>query len=145
MPMKRDRYPKNWEQIARRTKQSANWHCEACGKPCLLMGEDWLDFILRLGWNVGEAIAAAAHPTRHVLTTAHPNHDPENLEAELRAWCAPCHCRYDLAQMPRKKRLELERRGQLTIDLLTAPEPAGQGKDPTRIQLPIRRSLADAT
>lgn len=39
---------------------------------------------------------------RYVLTVAHPNHDPENPDAELRAWCAPCHCRYDLRQKKAK-------------------------------------------
>lgn len=134
MPMDRARYPSNWEAIALSVKQAANWQCENCGKLCQRSGEDWLDFVIRIGWTVGEAIAASQHPTRWVLTTAHLNHDPENPHAELRAWCAPCHCRYDLAQLPRKRRLKQERLGQIS---LFASEPAGHGKEPTRLQVNV--------
>lgn len=138
MPMERKRYPKDWEAIALKVKSDANWQCEACGKHCLMPGEDWSQFILRMGWTVGEAIEAATKPTRYILTTAHPNHDPENHQAELKAWCAPCHCRYDGKQIGRKRRLKSERLGQLALDMVGVPELAGQGKDETRIQLPIR-------
>lgn len=138
MPMQRDRYPKDWDQIARRIKRSANWHCEACDRPCLLPGENWADFVIRMSWTVAEAIAHAAHPVQFVLTTAHPNHDPENPDAELKAWCASCHARYDLRQMGRKQMLKRERTGQLNLFDLTAPGPAGHGKDASRIQLPLR-------
>jgi len=152
MPMNRARYPRNWEAIARRTKQQANWHCEACGKACLLPGEDVLDFLMRTDFTISEAVTAfsdergnlrASKETRFVLTTAHPNHDPENLEAELRAWCSPCHCRYDLAQMGRKRMLRREQEGQLSFnfEILVPTTLAGHGKDPTRIQLPIPASL----
>lgn len=103
-------------------------------------GEDWLAFILRQGWTLKEAMQSNyKHPVRHVLTTAHPNHDPENPEAELRAWCASCHCRYDLKQIPRKQRLKREREGQLTVFDLAPPSPGGHGRDPKRVQLPIKQ------
>lgn len=144
MPMIRSLYPKNWNEIARCTKRRANWHCQACAKPCLLPKEDWLHFVIRQNWTVGEAIACSTHPNRYQLGVAHPNHDPENPEAELSAWCAPCHCRYDLKAMAYKKRLKRERNGQLSLDILVAPEPAGHGKDPNAVQLPLRGRL-DAT
>jgi hypothetical protein len=47
---------------------------------------------------------------------AHLDHSPKNCDrSNLRALCAPCHCRYDLSQMARKKRLKAERLGQLTL------------------------------
>jgi hypothetical protein len=56
------------------------------------------------------------HPTRWVLTVAHLDHRPENCDrSNLKALCAPCHCRYDLSQMARKKMLKLERLGQLSL------------------------------
>jgi hypothetical protein len=147
MPMNRRLYPPNWEAISRQKKQRANWHCEACHKPCLLPGEEWFDFILRCQWTVGEALAALEDEgeinpnkiTRFVLTTAHPNHDPENPEAVLRAWCAPCHARYDLTQMSRKQFLKREREGQGNLFDLTPLAPAGHGKDPNRLQRPLRQ------
>jgi hypothetical protein len=148
MPMIRKRYPANWEAIARLTKQQSGWHCEACGKPCLLPQEDFLDFLIRCQLTVGEAIdllrdaEGKVNPNkehRFRLTAAHPNHDPENPAAELRAWCNPCHCRYDLKAMALKRRLKREYNGQLFIDGLGLVEPtlAGQGKQSDRIQLPI--------
>jgi len=145
MPMRRELYPPNWEEIALSVKQAAHWHCEACGKPCLMPGEDWLGFVLRMGWTVGEAIERYANPKRYELDAAHPHHDPENLDADIRAWCNPCHCRYDLRQMSRKRMLKRERDGQLTVFHLAASEPAGHGKDPARVQLPIKQEVPHAT
>lgn len=138
MPMEKARYPDNWEAIARDVKRRAGWCCEQCGKACLLPGEDWLDFCGRLGWTVGKAIAASAHPKRYELNCAHVNHDPENPEAELKAWCNPCHCRNDLAAIKRKQWLKRERNGQLSLLDLSPPVLAGHGKCRKRIQLPLR-------
>jgi len=63
----------------------------------------------------GEHVAIA-RPQRFTLTVAHLDHCPPNCDrANLKALCAPCHCRYDLKAMPQKKRLKAERQGQLTI------------------------------
>jgi hypothetical protein len=72
---------------------------------------------------------------RFTLTTAHPNHDPWNLEAELKAWCSVCHCRYDLKAMGTKRRLKLEMNGQLNL----LAEPAGQGRDVAKVQQSVFR------
>ena len=57
------------------------------------------------------------HPKRWELGVAHLDHVPGNCSrTNLRAWCTPCHCRYDLGQMPRKQMLKRERDGQLQID-----------------------------
>jgi hypothetical protein len=152
--MNRKLYPANWEDIARRVKQAANWHCQECGKPCLLPGEDWLDFVIRCSWTVGEALAAledngSTNPTkisRYILTTAHLDHKPENCDRpNLRSWCAPCHCRYDLQFLKLKGRLRLERAGQLNLFDLSVPTPAGHGKEPNRLQIPIRLEVDHAT
>jgi len=34
MPMERERYPKNWEEIALNVKRDADWKCQRCGKQC---------------------------------------------------------------------------------------------------------------
>lgn len=143
MPMQRTLYPRDWEAIARSIKRGAAWHCEHCLKPCMLPREDWLDFVLRMGWSVGEAIAYSAKPRRYQLGTAHLNHVPSDCSpANLRAWCTVCHCRYDLAQMGTKKRLKRERNGQIPLQgYLVPPRPAGRGKDPTRIQMSIPTPL----
>lgn len=33
MPVDMHRYPKNWQDIARRVKEQQNWHCAWCGAP----------------------------------------------------------------------------------------------------------------
>lgn len=130
--MDKSLYPENWNAISRAVKDEANWHCEECGKPCRRPGVDWDDFVLWLGstsfneWfpltsediyqdESGEHVSIA-RPQRFTLTVAHLDHIPPNCDrANLKALCAPCHCRYDLKAMPQKKRLKAERQGQLTI------------------------------
>lgn len=121
MPWNRKLYPKNWEEIAYGIKQAAGWKCQECGKECRRPGETLFDLINRqvggnwrdnaeLAWDLTE------HPTKWVLTVAHLNHRPEDCRPEnLRALCAPCHCRYDLAAMAQKRYLKLEREGQLSL------------------------------
>ena len=118
MPMDRDRYPDDWELTALSVKQSAAWKCQSCGRPCRQPKEDWHDFLFRQPWTIAEAIAAALHPQRYTLTTAHINHDPENPQAELRAWCAPCHARYDLKQIRRKRASDRKQKGSISFDLI---------------------------
>jgi len=35
MPIDRQRYPSDWEQIAFSVKQAAQWRCQHCGQKCL--------------------------------------------------------------------------------------------------------------
>jgi hypothetical protein len=50
------------------------------------------------------------------LTVAHLDHRPENCQDDnLRAWCFPCHARYDVSQMALKRSRNKERKGQLTL------------------------------
>ena len=115
MPMNRHLYPPDWEAIALATKSAADWTCQNCGRPCRRPGENFTDLVNRLPrkWTF-----QIDRPTRFVLTTAHLNHRPEDCRPEnLRALCAPCHCRYDLAAMATKRAIARERQGQLTLTL----------------------------
>ena len=77
MPMERERYPIDWEQIARIKKDSVGWRCEKCGKQCRKPGEPFVTH-------------------KYTLTVAHLNHTPEDIRPEnLCAMCAPCHLKYD--------------------------------------------------
>ena len=120
MPMNRALYPDNWDSIAQQVKAEADWTCEACGRTCRKPGESQIQFMARIQTaRLSECLVIQeylAHPKRWVLTVAHLDHRPENCDrSNLKALCAPCHCRYDLSQMARKKRLKAERHGQLTM------------------------------
>lgn len=121
MPMQRDLYPENWEAIALAVKDEAKWTCEQCGRPCRRPGESPLDFMARIATGkLSECRVIADYleaPTRYTLTVSHTDHRPENCDRNnLRALCAPCHCRYDNRPEQRaiKKRLKQERLGQLS-------------------------------
>ena len=131
MPMDRSLYPDNWDAIALRVKNDAYWVCDECGRICRKSGESVDDFVARIeginklfsSWPEHISISKAeikAHPQRFTLTVAHLDHHPENCDrANLKALCAPCHCRYDLqpSSMFVKKQLKLERRGQLRLEV----------------------------
>lgn len=117
--MDRGLYPKDWEQMAFEIKQAAKWTCEGCGRPCLRPGESVSAFVARITADMPLWLTydPASHPRRFLLSVAHLDHRPQNCDrANLKAWCCPCHCRYDLAQMTRKKRLKAEREGQLRLE-----------------------------
>ena len=77
MPMQRELYPPDWEEIAFAKKERAGWKCEACGKQCRKPGEPF-------------------DTHKNTLTVSHQDHNPANCSDEnLRAMCAPCHLRYD--------------------------------------------------
>lgn len=112
--MNRKLYPEDWEAIALAIKEDVNWQCEGCGKVCRRPGESLEDFAKRAAVPL---LQVTTSPKRWELGVAHLNHQPENCDrSNLRALCAPCHCRYDLSQMSLKKRLKLEREGQLRIE-----------------------------
>ena len=82
MPWKKDKYPPDWPEIARRVKEKAGWKCEWCGKPHnpKVPGE--------------------------TLTVHHLDGDPSNCdESNLRALCQRCH----LKDQARVERLKLKR------------------------------------
>lgn len=97
MPMQRDLYPDNWEQIALAKKVAADWKCEKCGQQCRIPGEPFVTHKL-------------------TLTVAHLDHNPANCEDDnLMAMCAPCHLRYDAqhhAETRRRRKENAERSDQ---------------------------------
>jgi 5-methylcytosine-specific restriction endonuclease McrA len=126
MPMNRKLYPKNWEAIALEIKQRNNWTCEKCGRPCRKPGESIDDLEVRVFewpdaheevYSVEDGLFCDVFRSgRFVLTVAHLNHRPHDCRAEnLKAWCAPCHGRYDLSQRRRKTMVRYELLGQIRI------------------------------
>ena len=93
MPMQRELYPVDWEEIAFAKKERAGWKCEACGKQCRKPGEPF-------------------DTHKRTLTVAHLNHTPEDVRPEnLMAMCAPCHLKYDAqhhAETRRRKKNEMQ-------------------------------------
>lgn len=124
MPMDRRLYPHNWEEIATAVKNEVGWRCEECDRPCRMPGETLESLVFRLPNQWLDDLELSAEDdgntpklTRFVLTVAHLDHRPENCDrSNLKALCAPCHCRYDLAAMPQKKRMKAERLGQLRLE-----------------------------
>lgn len=81
-PENRARYPKNWKDVSREVRTAADWRCE--GSPA---------------YPDCRAANGEPHPVTGsvvVLTVAHLDHTPENIDREnLRAWCQRCHLTYD--------------------------------------------------
>ena len=89
MPMRRELYPDNWEEISLAVREAAGWRCQ--GSP------DYPDCRAQQG---------QPHPvtgSKVVLTVAHLDHtipasrdDKANSSPDnLRAWCQRCHLNYD--------------------------------------------------
>ena len=96
MPMDRKRYPANWDEIAFRVKEEADWKCEECGLQCRRPGEPF-------------------DTHKRTLTVAHLDHTPENCErSNLRALCSACHLRYDARQHAESRR---KNKGQTALSL----------------------------
>jgi hypothetical protein len=153
MPMIRSLYPSDWEDIAAAIKDEADWTCEECGKPCRRPKVSWEEFVDWLlthpNWEIWHPQTSepafnyetgswceVPHSQRFTLTVAHLNHRPADCSrSNLRAWCVPCHARYDLGQIKLKQWIKAEREGQ--GNLFSDPELAGQGLDPSRVQLSL--------
>ncbi len=96
MPMRRELYPADWNQIALAVKEDADWRCEGCGKQCRRPGEPF-------------------DTHRRTLTVSHQDHNPANCErSNLKALCAPCHLRYDAGHHAESRRMV---RGQMRIEM----------------------------
>ncbi len=98
MPIDRDRYPKNWTQLALTAKQAVGWRCQHCQRLCLRPGEKTPD-LTRSEW------------TKLTLSVHHADFMPESNNAEnLIPLCSPCH----LALHSRTKRSNVSP-GQLSL------------------------------
>ena len=107
MPMRRDLYPDNWEEISLAVREAAGWRCQ--GSP------DYPDCRAQQG---------QPHPdtsSKVVLTVAHLNHQHTNCRPDnLRAWCQRCHLNYDRAHhMANARRTRM--RHQIPLPGLEAP------------------------
>ena len=111
MPMQREKYPDDWEDISRRIRfERAEGKCECageCGKHDANCG----------------AINYQPHPvtgSKVVLTVAHLNHDPMDCcDENLKAMCQRCHLNYD-ADLHRQNAAATRRAALGMDDLLGA-------------------------
>lgn len=77
MPYDKSKYPPDWDCIAFRVKEAADWKCQICGKQCRRPEEQF-------------------DTHRRTLTVMHLNHDPMDTRPEnLLAACPACHLAYD--------------------------------------------------
>lgn len=116
----RGRYPKDWKAISLRVREEAGQRCEWCGVPNRTLitrtPDGWREHV-HTGVCLGEACAATAI----VLTVAHLDHRPENVErSNLVALCQRCHLRYDAKEHRRnaaetRARKRDARTGQLAL------------------------------
>jgi 5-methylcytosine-specific restriction endonuclease McrA len=114
MPMQRDLYPPDWEAIAQRIKEDAQWQCQECGRACRCTGETLAAFCQRTGQTLEEVLK---HPQRYTLSVAHLDQNPQNGDrANLKALCTGCHLRHDTPFRPMNRYAKRERRGQLRIE-----------------------------
>jgi len=77
MPIKRDKYPPNWEYISLHVRfVIANNHCQFCG--------------------VSQGAPLPGKSSRVVLTVAHLDHNESNNDfTNLKALCQKCHFAHD--------------------------------------------------
>jgi len=119
MPIEPERYPKNWQQFTLEIKDSTEWTCEKCGKPCRKTGELLSSYILRRWGNEYGQIAgtdwieAVDFPQRFTLTSAHLDQNPGNNDkSNLKALCTACHLKNDRPFKKRNSTHKKERKGQ---------------------------------
>ena len=77
---RRKRYPKDWEQLARKCKERANWQCEVCH---VTQGAE------RISHHTGAVYTVFLHAAHTTL------HDTSNPNPQLQALCPTCHGRHD--------------------------------------------------
>lgn len=106
MPMQRELYPENWDEIAEKLKEAARYTCQQCGAQ---RGQ-------RVANRHGEMVDV-------VITVAHLDHDPNNPRARLAVLCSACHIRYDTEQRARKRHMMAIARGQLLLPYMQAWHP----------------------
>lgn len=140
MPVKaenRARYPKDWPQIAEGVKAAAGWCCEQCGVAHGEVVERGMDDGVKVfrrasmsaycpsidaetGLPVPSTSIDTFEPlrqTRIIITVAHLDHQPENVErGNLKALCQRCHLAYD-ARHHAQSAAQTRRRGRASGDL----------------------------
>jgi hypothetical protein len=112
-PENKHRYPKNWREISQRIR-----FVRAAAR-CECTGECGLDHGGRCTAEHGQANPRTG--SKVVLTTAHRDHTPENVEdGNLFAACQQCHFRYDgphhRETAAATRRAKAEAAGQLALN-----------------------------
>jgi hypothetical protein len=138
-PENRDRYPRDWPQIAARIRDLAGDRCESCtvpggalirravtddGRPIWRMADDPAFENGRCALDGTEVpdtwkdSCGYGRAVRVVLTVAHLDHQPENCaDDNLRCWCQRCHNTYDAPM--RRAGIKARARARLAVaDLL---------------------------
>lgn len=122
MPIIKERYPDNWDDIATRVKDEAKWCCTECGKPCRKPGVKWLHFAFWLmithpKWFPFTSEGEKQKPQRFTLTVAHLDQNPQNNAPDnLKALCAPCHLKFDAPFRQANAYTKQEWFGQLNLE-----------------------------
>lgn len=137
----KSRYPKDWPQISRETRDAAGNVCQACGvrngaliyrgshkmrpawryadDPVFMFSYCAFDGLEIPGTCWDDFDKAKGKPVRVVLTVAHLDHTPENCDPDnLRAWCQRCHNAYDApmrAAGVKKRRKEILAIGEFDL------------------------------
>lgn len=111
-PENKSRYPADWPEISRRIREDrAGGRCECRGE-CLIHSEERrrTDTHLEADGRCGAVNGALLRSGRWrvVLTVAHLDHTPENVdELNLLAMCQGCHLRYDAPHHAETRRATL--------------------------------------
>ena len=75
----KSRYPDNWQEIAFKLKQEANWQCAKCGLQCLKPNEKIKGL-------------SKSERRKRTLNVHHRNYQPEDNRPEnLICLCTACH------------------------------------------------------
>jgi hypothetical protein len=103
MPADKRRYPADWDAIALRVKEAADWICGDCGRQCRRPGEPF-------------------DTHKRTMSVHHLDHDPPNVDSSnLIALCAKCHLARDqphhVLNAARTRRAKRIASGQLEIEL----------------------------
>lgn len=96
-----DRYPRNWQQLARACKERVNWQCEECH---VTQGTE------RISHHTGAVYTVYLHAAHTML------HDTSNPDPTLQALCPTCHGLHDWQLRKREKQvLNEQRKHQLLL------------------------------
>lgn len=114
MPMKRDKYPPDWREIAARIKAAAGYICQDCGRQCRRPGEPFDTHRRTMSVHhigVTKPDGSAGDP-----------HDKLDVRAEnLIALCSRCHLARDLplhiANAAETRRAKRVATGQMELPL----------------------------
>ena len=121
MPIIRDRYPANWNNLALQIKHEAKWCCQQCQRPCRQPSEPLANFLSRVQqWRrqiTPRPAKFEAAPRRYLLTVAHLDQQPSNqARSNLKALCTVCYLQFDSRFRAKQRRVKAEFFGQLSID-----------------------------